>query len=110
MLDSQHKLTQQGRVNELEQESMKKRYGTFWLNSDSTRIGALTYQLLFYVRRFILAYLIAFVDDVSMQLIVLSLVSLLLVIFHILVQPMDTQVNRRIELANEIIIYTAICT
>ena len=35
--------------------------------------------------------------------------SLLLLVFHILVRPMNTQVNGKIELANEIIIYTSVC-
>ena len=108
LLDAQHKLTPQGRVNELNQKQMKKKYGTFWLNTDTTRISALTYQLIFFTRRFILTTLIAFVDDMSIQLLTLSLTSLFLISFHTAVKPMTTEGNRRIEIYNEVIIYVSI--
>ena len=43
MLDAQHKLTPTGRVNELNLQRNRSKYGTLWLNLDTSRIGALTY-------------------------------------------------------------------
>ena len=93
MLDAQHKLTPTGRVNELNLNHKQRKYGTFWLDLDTSRIAALTYQLITFARRFILVMTVAFVDDMAIQLIFLSIVSILLIIYLFTVKPMSTMVK-----------------
>ena len=72
-----------------------------------TRISALMYSFIFFVRRYMLAVLIGYISQEAIHVHVVSVSSLLLLIYVWHIKPMEGQVHNRIARVNEVTIYVA---
>ena len=83
------------------------KYGTVWQHIDVTRISALMYSFVYFVRRYLLAVLIGYTSQEAFQVHVISASSLLLLIYVWHIKPMEGQVHNRISRVNEVTMYVA---
>ena len=103
-------LMQKHRLN-LENDAIKTKFGSAYLNIETSKDYAYWLTTIFLVRRLLLVFAAIFMQDTpSIQLVILNVSSLLIMIFVIKVKPLSSAYLNRIEIFNEAMFLICSCS
>lgn len=95
----------------LENDSIKPKFGSAYLNIEISKDYAYWLTSIFLVRRLLLVFAAIFMQDTpSLQLLILNVSSLLIMIFVIKVKPLSSVYLNGIEIFNEVMFFICSCS